>query len=106
MNVIVQDSGFVADDWSGPLLDWEVATQGGADPETGVWAGCAKHRDSGTIAALFQFDFDDPRFLPLVPRWARIFHCTNIAHVGIFGAFARAWACVGRSIRNGAPCRV
>ncbi|MDB4558907.1 DUF934 domain-containing protein [Amylibacter sp.] len=34
-NVIVHDSGFLAEDWSGPLLDWDVATQGGADPETG-----------------------------------------------------------------------
>ena len=35
MNVIVQDNGFVSDDWSGPLLDWDVTTQGGGDPETG-----------------------------------------------------------------------
>ena len=34
-SVIVQDNGFVADDWSGPLLDWDVATQGGAEPEPG-----------------------------------------------------------------------
>ena len=33
--ILVQDTGFVADDWVGPLLDWEVATQGGADPDTG-----------------------------------------------------------------------
>jgi len=34
-NVIVQDTGFVSDDWNGPLLDWDVATQGGADPDAG-----------------------------------------------------------------------
>ncbi len=33
--VIVQDTGFIVDDWAGPLLDWDVATQGGADPEVG-----------------------------------------------------------------------
>ncbi|HAD28900.1 MAG TPA: oxidoreductase, partial [Rhodobacteraceae bacterium] len=34
-SIIVQDTGFVLDDWSGPLLDWDIATQGGADPENG-----------------------------------------------------------------------
>ncbi|GGA24898.1 DUF934 domain-containing protein [Neptunicoccus cionae] len=33
--VLIQDSGFVKDDWSGPLLDWDVATQGGAEPTRG-----------------------------------------------------------------------
>ncbi|MBR9863008.1 MAG: DUF934 domain-containing protein [Rhodobacteraceae bacterium] len=33
--VLIQDSGFVQDDWTGPLLDWDVATQGGAEPKRG-----------------------------------------------------------------------
>lgn len=34
-NVIVQDEGFTTDDWRGALLDWDVATQGGAEPQAG-----------------------------------------------------------------------
>ena len=34
-SIVVQDTGFVLDDWSGPLLDWDIATQGGAEPEKG-----------------------------------------------------------------------
>ncbi len=34
-SIIVQDTGFVLDDWSGPLLDWDIATRSGADPEKG-----------------------------------------------------------------------
>nr|WP_323776765.1 DUF934 domain-containing protein [Amylibacter sp.] len=33
--VLIQDSGFVQDDWDGPLLDWDVTTQGGAEPKRG-----------------------------------------------------------------------
>ena len=34
-NIIVQDTGFVADDWLGPLLDWDRVLQGKPDPGTG-----------------------------------------------------------------------
>lgn len=35
MSVIVTDSGFGADGFRGPLLDWDVATQSGWQPPTG-----------------------------------------------------------------------
>jgi len=34
-NVLVQDSGFVADDWSRELIDWDVTTASGWEPEQG-----------------------------------------------------------------------
>ena len=34
-NIIVQDTGFVEDDWFGPLLDWDKVSQGKPDLETG-----------------------------------------------------------------------
>jgi uncharacterized protein (DUF934 family) len=34
-SVIIRDGGFVQENWTGALLDWDVATQGGAEPKRG-----------------------------------------------------------------------
>ena len=35
MSVIVQDSGFVADDWDREILDWDVTSQSSWEPAMG-----------------------------------------------------------------------